>query len=95
MEEKEKLGNQKINENDLNNVAGGYTPYFYNEGSYLALNKKEYDFLKKKGYINKNDMIDSNRREDAITCLRDNKFYRDIEIGQKQGDINIIIDTTE
>lgn len=92
---KEKLENQKINENDLNHVAGGYTPYFYSEGGYLAVNKKEYNFLKEKGYINENDMIDSGRKENAVTCLRNNNFYRDIEIGQNQGDIKIIVDNTK
>ena len=82
---KEKLENNKMEENDLKKIAGGYTPHVYYSGSddnpyqegYLAVSKEEYDLLKEKGFINPYDDIDGKHVHSARQTLRSNGFNRD------------------
>lgn len=52
--ENEKLENQKIDESELENVAGGYDVYklpFSSKPTGIVLNKKEFDMLDDANYI--------------------------------------------
>ena len=86
--ENEKFKNQKIEENTLEKVAGGYTPhtyYFSQSGNgediqkegYITVSQEEYNLLKENNYLNPYGDIDSRYADLAIEFLGSHDHPRD------------------
>lgn len=91
--EKEKTKNKKIEENDLGNVAGGYTPHTYYyagaEGNpmltgYITVSEEEEKLLKENGFINPYGGIDAKYADLARSFLREKGHPRDAETDNKE-----------
>ena len=90
--EKEKTKNKKIEENDLGNVAGGYTPHTYYTGTednpmltgYITVSEEEEKLLKENGFINPYGGIDAKYADLAKSFLREKGHPRDAETDNKE-----------
>lgn len=97
--EKEKTENKKIEENDLENVAGGYTPHTYYTGTednpmltgYITVNEEEEKLLKENGFINPYGGIDAKYADLARNFLRDKGHPRDTETDDKEYHRDLIV----
>ncbi len=82
--EKEKLESQKINEEKMENVAGGYElegfPIIGGINS-IVLNEEEQDILKKAGYI---EHLEDSQEE----YISKSKFEKALKLLGKEGKIN-------